>query len=55
MCKVGKNVNPKALEARLQKYGSLDGIEAHWVCAACLGHAPKKRLGHLSQKAPNAP
>lgn len=47
VCKQQKYANPKALEARLKKYGSMEGIAANWVCAPCQGHAPKRSLAHL--------
>lgn len=35
-CGNDKLVNPKALEARIKKYGSLEEIEKQWVCRECL-------------------
>ena len=36
VCKELKYVNPKALEKRIQKYGSVEEIESNWVCSKCL-------------------
>ena len=35
LCKKEKVVNPKALEARIIKYGSLQAINEKWVCRDC--------------------
>lgn len=42
-CGKTKFVNPKAYEARLKKYGSLEAIEAQWACRECVnGSAVEK-------------
>lgn len=35
-CGQVKFVNPKAMEARLKKYGSIEEIEKVWKCRECL-------------------
>lgn len=34
-CGLEKFVNPKAYEARLKKYGSVEKMQAEWVCRLC--------------------
>jgi len=35
-CKKLKFVNPKALEVRIKKFGSIEEIEKKWICRECL-------------------
>ena len=34
-CKREKFVNARALQKRLEKYGSIARIEQHWLCNTC--------------------
>ncbi len=43
-CKEKKFVNPKALQKRILKYGSIENIEANWVCRKCINSEKTKAL-----------
>jgi len=34
-CHISKYANPRALERRIKKYGSIENIENEWICQNC--------------------
>jgi len=42
-CGKMKFVNPKALKARIKKYGSIEEIERNWKCRLCEPEKVKKQ------------
>jgi len=53
VCKKEKAANPKALETRIKKFGSMEAIAEKWVCRECAaltkGKTPKLQKEETSR------
>jgi hypothetical protein len=47
-CKKDKFANPKAYEARIAKFGSLEEVAKQWVCSEC---KPQKEVAEVPDAA----